>query len=429
MIDVCILGGGVSGLSLAANLKKDSVILEKNNHAGGLCSSLQENGFTFDIAGPHILFSKNKKVLEYMKSILGSNVHQKVRNSKILFKGKFIKYPFENGLSDLPKEDCFECIRDYIVNDYTKPPTNLEEWAYFTFGKSISEKYFLPYNKKIWNCEPSNISLDWVSRIPKPPMEDVLKSAIGISTEGYLHQLYFYYPKHGGYQAITDAFTEQVKDKLLLNQEILKIDKDGDSWKVTTSNDVISCKTLVSTIPIHKLLTMWDGFPTKAHELVSKLKFNGLINVLLGTSNDNNIPYGTVYIADPNIASHRITFLKNFSEYNAPPDQDAIMVEITANSTDDIWKLSNEKLVDKMSSELDQLKLIQKDKVIYSKVIKFTFGYPVCDLEYNKNVNELYDIIESQGIHLLRRFGQFEYINSDVCVEYALELADRLNAS
>lgn len=428
MIDICILGAGVSGLSLAANLKKDSVIIEKNSHTGGLCSSVKENGFTFDMAGPHILFSKNKKVLEYIKTILGDNIHQKVRNSKILFKGKLVKYPFENGLSDLPKEDCFECIRDYIINDYTKLPTNLEEWAYFTFGKSISEKYFLPYNRKIWNCEPSTISLDWVSRIPKPPMEDVLKSAIGISTEGYLHQLYFHYPKFGGYQAITDAFTQQVKDKLLLNEEVLQIEKNTKGWKVITNNNTILCKTLVSTIPIHQLLTIWKNCPPEARELVNKLKFNGLINVLLGTSNDNNIPYGTVYIPDPNITSHRITFLKNFSEYNAPLDQDAIMVEITANSIDDIWQLSDNELIDKMSSELDQLNLIQKENVIYSKVIKFTFGYPVCDLDYQHNVNELRNIIELEGIHLLGRFGQFEYINSDVCVEYSLSLADKLNA-
>lgn len=427
MVDICILGGGVSGLSLAANLKKDCLIIERNSHAGGLCSSIQEQGFTFDVAGPHILFSKNKKVLEYMKSLLGDNVHQKIRNSKILFKGKFVKYPFENGLADLPKEDCFECIRDYIINDYTKTPTNLEEWAYFTFGKSISEKYFLPYNRKIWNCEPSNISLDWVSRIPKPPMEDVLKSAIGIATEGYLHQLYYFYPKRGGYQSITDAFTEQVKDKLHLNEEILRIEKNDDKWKVTTNKMVIDCQTIVSTIPIHKLLTIWKDAPPEAMPLANKLKFNGLINVLLGVVDRHHIPYGTIYIADPNIESHRITFLKNFSEYNAPPGHDAMMVEITANSTDDIWKLNDQEIIDKMSSQLHRLDLLDKDKIIYSKVVRFTFGYPVCDLTYHDNIHQLYDLIESKGIYLLGRFGQFEYINSDVCVEYALSLADKLN--
>ena len=45
-----------------------------------------------------------------------------------------------------------------------------------------------------------------LARIPKPPMEDVLKSAIGIPTEGYLHQLHFYYPIEGGFEAMVETW-------------------------------------------------------------------------------------------------------------------------------------------------------------------------------------------------------------------------------
>ena len=93
-----------------------------------------------------------------------------------------------------------------LAEHWTKEPTNLEEWAYATFGRGISDKYFLPYNRKIWDCEPSEITLAWVARIPKPPLDDVVKSAVGISTEGALHQLYFTYPKRGGYVALVHAF-------------------------------------------------------------------------------------------------------------------------------------------------------------------------------------------------------------------------------
>ena len=34
-----------------------------------------------------------------------------------------------------------------------------------------------------------------VDRIPRPPDDDIIKSAKGIDTEGYKHQLYFHYPK------------------------------------------------------------------------------------------------------------------------------------------------------------------------------------------------------------------------------------------
>ena len=40
-----------------------------------------------------------------------------------------------------------------------------------------------------------------VERIPRPPKEDILKSAKRKKTEGYKHQLFFYYPK-GGIQSL-----------------------------------------------------------------------------------------------------------------------------------------------------------------------------------------------------------------------------------
>ncbi len=430
MKDICILGAGVSGLALAANLKnKEFEILEKSDSSGGLCSTIIESGFTFDIAGPHILFSKNQEVLNYMVSILGDNVDKKFRNSKILYKGCIIKYPFENGLSDLPKEDCFECIYDYIFNKYNKDPVNLEEWGYSTFGKSIAEKYFLPYNKKIWNCCPSKISLHWVSRIPKPPMEDVLKSAVGVSTEGYLHQLYFFYPKNGGYQSLTNAFTSIVSNKISYNQEVININKLDNGWKITTKEGDKLYKNLISTIPMHKLINIWENCPEEAKEAVDNLHTNGLINVLIGFKEDKHIPYFTMYIPDPNIEFHRLTFLKNFSNSTVPDGCASVMAEITANNTDEFWQHTNEEIINKVISDLEKINIINKDQVLYTKVIKINNAYPLYNLDYSYNINKLYDIFKKEELHIIGRFARFEYINSDVCIEQALNLADKLNGN
>ena len=43
-----ILGGGLTGVRLGYFLNSDIEILEKNTETGGLCRSLQDEGFTFD---------------------------------------------------------------------------------------------------------------------------------------------------------------------------------------------------------------------------------------------------------------------------------------------------------------------------------------------------------------------------------------------
>ncbi|HEX6179441.1 MAG TPA: FAD-dependent oxidoreductase, partial [Thermoanaerobaculia bacterium] len=305
---VGILGGGISGIALASQLGEDVDILEKRSRIGGLCGTIIENGFTFDAAGPHIMFSKNKDVLQRMVAVLGDNVHQKRRENRIYYKGRLVKYPFENDLASLPPEDNFECILGYLKNPRANDtPRNLAEWSYKTFGAGISEKYFIPYNRKIWNYDPEKISLDFVSRIPKPPLEDVLKSSIGIPTEGYLHQLHFYYPVEGGFEAMVDAFAERVKARIETNWEVASVRFADEHWHVmSTSGEERLYDELVSTIPIHDLLPIWEEAPREAVSAAARLRYNSLINVVVGLNEDPGHTYTALYVPDSDIVFHRL---------------------------------------------------------------------------------------------------------------------------
>ena len=69
-----------------------------------------------------------------------------------------------------------------------------------TFGEGITRLFLQPYNEKIWKYDSSCLDTQMVERIPKPPKEDVIKSAKGIPTEGYTHQLYFHNRKNVEYK-------------------------------------------------------------------------------------------------------------------------------------------------------------------------------------------------------------------------------------
>ena len=100
----------------------------------------------------------------------------------------------------------------YLKNDYP-PPSNFKQWIYHVFGKGIAEKYMLPYNEKIWNVPAESMAMDWVEgRVPRPPIEDVIKSAVGVETEGNIHQLYFGYPKSGGIEALPRTYARECEN-------------------------------------------------------------------------------------------------------------------------------------------------------------------------------------------------------------------------
>ena len=423
---VGILGGGISGIALAAHLDEDVEILEKSDRTGGLCGTIIENGFTFDAAGPHIMFSKNKDVLNLMIEVLGDNVHQNRRENRIYFKGKLVKYPFENDLAALPKADNFDCIYGYIVNPraHETPVTNLAQWSYVTFGTGISEKYFIPYNEKIWNYDANRIGTEFVERIPKPPMEDVLKSSIGISTEGYLHQLYYSYPTVGGFEAIVHGFEKRVRGTIRTSWPVASVEKTGDGWRVVSaSGEERTYETLVSTLPIHELLKIWRDAPAAVHEEAAKLRYNSLMNVLIGCNTDPGHNYTALYVPDRDLLFHRLSFPKAFSEKSVPPGSSSIMAEITANEGDGIWEMTDEALIERVIGEVEQIGFVDRNSIVYTRVARFKYGYPVYDLEYRRNVTAMREAVAATGLHLLGRFAQFDYINSDVCIERALALA------
>lgn len=423
-----ILGGGISGIALAAHLHDDVEVVEKSSRIGGLCGTIVEDGFTFDAAGPHIMFSKNKDVLNLMISVLGDNVHQNKRENRIYYKGSLVKYPFENDLAALPKQDNFECILGYLQNPRAgETPTNLAHWSYVTFGAGISEKYFIPYNAKIWNYDPEKIGLEFVSRIPKPPMEDVLKSAIGIPTEGYLHQLYYSYPTEGGFEAIVKAFAERVKGEVRTNWAVASVEKDGDGWRVVSADgEERRYKTLVSTLPLHELIKVWKDVPPRVVELANVLRYNSLVNILIGSSTDPGHNYTALYVPDPDIDFHRLSFPKAFGEKCVPPGGSSIMAEITTNEGDGIWERSDEELIERAIDQIESIGFVDRKSIVYKRAVRFLYGYPVYDLDYRRNVTEMRDVVAATGLRLLGRFAQFDYINSDVCVERALALANEL---
>ncbi len=425
---VAILGGGLTGLTIA-NLQssEDVRILEKENDCGGLCRSNQENGYTFDIGGSHVIFSKDNDALEFMKKTLGDNISKKRRNTKVLYKEKSVKYPFENGLCDLPKQDNFECLLGFFKaynerNNRTQPnPNNFKEWMYYTFGSGIAEKYLIPYNEKIWKLEPAQMGLAWVgNRIPQPPIEDVIKASLGLESEGYVHQLYFYYPIEGGIQALIKSLEEKVHDKITLNFKINNIEKTDNGWVISNGSSHIKCEEIISTIPLFDLISSLQDVPKTIKDAVAGLKYTSLVTILLGIDSPKLNDISWIYIPDTKCISHRVSFPSNYSDKVAPPNKSCVLAEVTYNENSGIARLTNKEILENIVNYLDQNNLINKNNIEYTKINRAKYAYVVNDLNYERNIRIIKAYLKKTGIHLVGRFSEWEYYNMDACVRSAM---------
>ncbi len=429
-----ILGGGLTGITLARllNEKGDEVfVLERELRYGGLCRSICYSGFTFDIGGSHIIFSRDAEVLDFMRNVLGGNNRKNTRNTKIFYGGRYIKYPFENGLSGLPRDDLFFCINEFIKTliaaekGELKPPRNFREWIIYTFGKGIAELYMIPYNEKIWKFPSEEMSLHWVDgRIPRPPAEDVIRSAIGINTEGYTHQAVFNYPGTGGIEAMVRAIAEPVEDKIYTGFNVSSIRKDGGIFTISDDIRNFEAERCISTLPLQELFKCLDYVPEEVQVSCNNLKYNSLACVFLGIK--GKVPaISWLYVHEKESGLfNRISFPSNYSPHVAPVEHSSILVEITYHEGDEVSKMPDTDIINHVITALENMSLIKSKKdVVYAGVGRQKYAYVIYDLDYMKNIEIVRDFCAEKGIGLVGRFAEFEYLNMDGCIRSAMNFA------
>lgn len=428
-----IIGAGPSGLCLGLFLEHDTEILEARERPGGTAGSFSVSGYTFD-SGPHIMFSKDQRILDFMIASLGENVHRCRRKNRIAYAGGLVKYPFENDLGSLPREEAYECVRDFLFNPWRErhpEPADLREWFLHHFGTAICEKYLFPYNEKVWNVPVERLSMLWADRIPQPPPEDVLKSAMGIETEGYLHQLHYHYPLRGGYQAISQAWADRLPVPPRYGFDVRRIARNADgTMTVSDGREHLVYDRVVSTMPLDRLVDVVDfDVPDRVRAAIEALRVNPMVVVSLGVAGEDPARMTAVYFPDRDFKVNRISYPATFSPQNAPAGHFSIQAEITCRPDDPAWSTwTDGQAVDHVVEHLVGAGLLSSpERVVFTHVHRVRHAYVVYERGFEKHARVVREWFPQQGIDLCGRFSYFEYVNVDGAVARALDVAGRLN--
>lgn len=433
-MNLTILGGGLSALSLAYFLQDRSdiskiTLLEKEKTIGGLCRTFETNGIEYDV-GPHIIFSKDKEILDFMNGLLGENNEKHRRSNRILHKKAFVQYPFENDLSKLPDEDKAYCVNAFMHNPYENyNAKNMLQFFLKTFGEGITNLYLRPYNEKIWKFDPSFMDTQMVDRIPKPPKEDILKSAAGETIDGYTHQLYFTYPKQGGTAAIVQALREKLSDKveILTSRSVESVRKTEKGFEVVAGSKTFVSDRLVSTMPLGEFTALYNA--EKPAEIVSaaqNLRSNAIAISIVNVKPDRAGDNYAFMIADKNVIFHRLSKLDFMGGRYHKPDSATYMIEVTYRKKDRVDLMTDAELTAKIIGGLKEIGFIDgASDVNFTDLKRFDYAYVIYDLEHKENTTVLRDYFKQQGVELNGRFGSFEYLNMDAIIRQSKNLAER----
>ena len=420
-----IVGAGLAGLSAAYHLDDKYILLEKKSHVGGLCQSVNIDGYVFDY-GPHILYTKDKYAQSYIRKMLGDNLSSHQRRAFIFKANKFIKYPFEMNLHPLSAEIIEECIQG-IINKKDFIPNNFKEWILSTFGEGISKHYMIPYNEKVWKYPLENMNLDWIKgRVPSPTLDDVQKGAHNIHSDEHGPNAEFWYPKEDGIGSLATNIATNVS--VSYNSEVTRIQKeDTDIIATYVQNGIaktITSDSIVSSIPLPELIKLIDNVPSSIKNVANQLVYNSLIVVMIGVDRPNLIDKHWLYFPEDKYIFNRISFPMNFSPLTTPKNKSSILVEITyRNKKYDLESIKKRVLNDLLLTGILQT----DDKIEVCNAMDFKYAYVIYDIAHNTNVRLVHDFLRENSIIPIGRFGEWEYFNMDKAILSGKKMATQYN--
>jgi protoporphyrinogen oxidase len=300
---------------------------------------------------------------------------------------------------------------------------------YHTFGNGLTDRYLLPYNTKIWKTPAEDMSLEWVDRVPRPPLLDLVKTAVGIQTEGYTHQLNFHYPKQGGFESMPNAVAAKLGKKVTTGFRVAKLRPCDGGWAVVSDKgEERKYRQLIATLPIGTLFSALGDVPADVSAASDALRYNSLRVALVGVRGTDLPPYTALYVPDPSSLYHRVCYNQVFSPDMVPDGHSSVSCEITVAPGSDLDTWSDDKLLTKVVDDLVRDGILKREAVCYRQVHRERYAYVVYTTGYSDRVRTIREYTDSRGIHLAGRFAEYQYVNTDACVRRALDLSRQLRA-
>ena len=416
-----VLGGGPAGIGVALAMGPQATVLERASEPGGQSSTITFADAVFDLGG-HSFHTPHPDIRALVHESL--EMFEQKRDARCYHKGEWVSYPFQQNFRDLTSQETIDaCELGLEQRDSSLPCDNFKQFIYSRFGSGISGHFMLPYNQKLWGADLSRMGTYWIhQRVAAPTGKKHEFQRDGGERTPLQATTKVAYPAKGGFHEIFKALADRILN-LQTDVEVFRIDPiEKRVW--TTTGDSYPYESLVSTLPLETLLKSIDNVPEGLIADVASLEALALDLVLIAVAGPVSTDIQRIYSADPERPAHKIAINHNSSDFLRAQPNHAIMAEVSRphDLMHNLKKLSATVISDLI--DMDILSL--EDDILETRVIEIKRAYPVPTHQVPQVLEKVRAWLLERDIHVVGRFAEWAYINSDEALFRGVRLGERL---
>lgn len=420
--EVVILGGGLTGLTLAFLLQRanvDFVLLEKSDKAGGVIQTRERDGFVYEI-GPNTGILAHPEVAELFE-LLAPDVEIELANPKaenrwILKNGKWQALP--SGLTGGVKTPLFTLKDKFrlLAEPFRKKGDNqmetISELVKRRMGQSFLDYAVDPFISGIYAGDPDQLVTKYA--LPKlyaleqnygSFIKGGIKKAREPKSDRDRKATRKVFSVKGGFRNLISALVDRIpSEKIVYNAALISVSAGDSSFftKVKTSEGrqlTIKSRRFTSTAGGHELAGLFDFIDNDTLQPVTHLEYAKVAQVIMAFDRWNGPllnAFGGLIPSKEKRNILGVLFPSSIFE-GRTPDGGALLSVFTGGvKRPDLLNLGDDELLKIVRQEMTDLLQIDKSRLAFVEIHRYQHAIP----QYGKQSPEkLQRITELEARH------------------------------
>ena len=429
MIDVAVVGAGISGLSIAHHLKKAGLevkVFEKEDSAGGNIQTAYIDGYVCEL-GPQTILA-DSKVEEFLKDADIKPIYANPSSKKryIYRKGKLVALPLspvEFLLSPfLSIGGKLRVLKEPFVPRSPKHEESIAEFVRRRFGREFLDYVVAPFVSGVYAGDPEELSVKYAVRKVhelEQKYGSVIKGAIKLKALGPSGKLISF---EGGNATLIRKLSEGLE--VHKENVVLRIRRKDDIFILDTKEGKVSAKAVVVSTPATSTGYLLRDLSWSISEEFDKIYYAPVLVVHVAVKY-GTLPEGFGFLV-PKKENKRILgviFSSNLFEGRSPEGKSLITVYLGGATDPEIIEYEDEAIVNVLERELRETVDIRDWDLL--KITRWKKGIPQYTVGYGRYL-ELANSIEKEQPGLFLSGNYLYGVSVADCIRVSHHIAKRV---